>query len=1246
MPDPQHNGRHERRDADTGAAERLGRDWDAIAVQRRSGGPAILTATVTDPTLIRLVELRAADTASEPRPGFLDHLERELMDASLPKTTVPVRPSVPTIAVVPGRRHRRHGRGVIDVMAVAAVVALLIAGSWSIWSQNTGGPGNGTGVPGFVAGLATPDATANADRNGLVALNQTWATNADSDVIDSVAPVSTSDCTTPPRQPGSLVAAVEQQSQTPTQTLARFAQLTQATPPDITTEPAASAEDVAAARVFFVQFAACRFAYDLGDNGQIEPFTGAFWNLYSTATLAHQALYQPYDGGPAPRTAEQQIDSAYRFEHRTVEASAWPFVVDDVREFPADPDGARRLRVRFHSVMMPSYQIDTILVRENGAWKIATVEIAVSGDQTSAYQVSNIDVGDSTVGPRGISSSATQIERDMPVLMSITNRGGTVQAVSIDGQDLGPLAPGQTINLLPFTIDSGASVGDAGHPSFTVTARPADGSGEAKSLAIGVYPAGALAAERTGATPAASVTPVASTAAAAREPAVSYATLNVPGIEQVSVPAQQTSDQISASECSTAPRAEGSVDAALATGLNSSDWTGGSSYLAPNDEVTQAQVDRLPDAAVGDQDAANGLLRQLVACRFAADGHSGSIGAQFAAPYWSLFSDEYFRINLPPLLQHPIPQADQYLASLLTHIVGGQPLEIANLKVLPPDAKGQPRLLFVLGGEVQAVNGGLPAGVMVWENGTWRIIQFPQVSRWVTSTMPLDIRVSGNRIQSVVGAVNIFTPHGDLYVPASIPVVMDIYNAGSQDAQVTIAGQGLGTLAPGAELRIDPWQFPAQPTGATSLTLGLTQPTINLVADYGQSATPENRLFPTFPVTPAPGTPSADLFATPSATPIALTDPGLESPRLYASDAFREVSASDCSTTARRTGSVDDALRTPPDSTDWTGGSSYFARNDIVTQQLIDSFPEASFQDASAARGLIQQVTACRFTAGTQSDGDGTASFDTPYWNLFSDDYFRFNKPTLDARATVTDPAVLPFTYLSSAAGPLAPEVTDVRQMPPDSRGQPRLLVELGGDIETESGGPAFAVMVQSYGAWQITQLSTLTSIASTAMPLDVFIEPDGSLGGGPFAYNYNAYGSPYIPAGLPVLLDLYNASDSPVQITISGQDLGMLAPGQEQMLAPFAFPDQPGETTSLTVGMSSPDFPNLHGISFIADYGQLATPENRRYDTFPPTPPADSTVPAIVHPSAYPNSGSTPEAVGTPALSGTPVGQSTSAAG
>ena len=899
MPDPQHNGHHEPGDADMDAADQLSRDWDALAVQRRAGGD--VTATVTDTTLVRLAELRAADTASEPRPGFLDHLERELMDASSPKITVAISPALPKLAVLPAAR-RRHGRGLIDVVAVAAVVALLIAGSWSIWSQNIGGPGDGTRVPGIAAGSATP----NAGSDGLVALTAPWATNTDSDLIDGVAPVSTNDCTTPPRQPGSLVPAVERLDQTPALTIAEPAPQALATLPDIATYPKASTDGVVAARAFFVQFAACRFALGTRDDKQVDPFTGPYWNLYSDDALADRVVNGPRNPSFANQTPKQMIVASYQYLLQDIESSAWPQVVDDVRDVPAQVNGARQLRVRVHAVTAPDYSIDTVLVLEDGTWRFSQAAIAVPGEFSPAYQVSNIDVGNISIGPRGVSSYATQIERDTPVLMSIHNSGDVAQTVTVSGQDIGTISPGQTVNMLPFTIRSDAAIGEVARGYFRVASRPAgdaDESPRQRTLTIGVYPAGTLGNRRGESAPAAT----------------------------------------------------------------------------PSD--------------------------------------------------------------------------------------------------MPADAAG---------------------------------------------------------------------------TAAATP------QAGVPTVQLDVSG-----------------------------------------LDY--------------PTVPAPIMSSL-------------------------------IPASDCTTPPRATGSVDAALATAPDSTDWTGGSSYFARGNVVSQSEIDALPDAQTQDHVAVTSILGQLVACRFTAGTQSDG--TASFDTPYWNLFSDDYFRFNKPTLDARATVTDPAVLPFTYLTSAAGPLGSEVTDVRQLPPDSREQPRLLVELGGDIETESGGPAFAVMVQSYGSWQITQLSTLTSISSTAMPLDVFIEPDGRLGGGPFAYNYNAYGSPYIPAGLPVLLDLYNASNSPVHITISGQDLGTLAPNEERMLAPFAFPAQSSETTTLTVGMSSPDLPNLHGISFIADYGQSATPDNRRYNIFPPTPPAGSTVPAIVHPSAYPNPGSTPEAVGTPALSGTPVGQSTPEAG
>ncbi len=258
--------------------------WDHRTGQRRSG--SFEPATATDLAVTVVAQLEALDRADEwstPRPGFLEDLEKQVMQTQPTALPTPnATPRLEPLPIVQIARPPRRSRGLIDILTVAAVLALLLGGSWSVFNDGANAP-TPDGQNG-IAGFSTPDDSgtpSSSGFDGLAVLDQPWAENQQGLSIGGVLPVSTTQCVTPSRPAGSVVAALEER-----QALGDAAPTIE---PEWEAGPridpdnylAASDADVAAANEFFRQLSACRFDTSDQDETQLQPYTGAHWNLYS-----------------------------------------------------------------------------------------------------------------------------------------------------------------------------------------------------------------------------------------------------------------------------------------------------------------------------------------------------------------------------------------------------------------------------------------------------------------------------------------------------------------------------------------------------------------------------------------------------------------------------------------------------------------------------------------------------------------------------------------------------------------------------------------------------------------------------------------------------------------------------------------------------------------------------------------------------------------------------------------------------
>ena len=492
MSDRKHSHANGRSDpADLSAGE-LAAWWDGRTGHRRSGSSDPIPAP--DPAVAAVAQLEAlarADELGDPRPGFLDELERQIMQtptAVLP-TPIATRRPEPSPTTLVGRPPRR-GRGMVDLLTVAAVLALLMGGSWSIWNDRASTP-----VPdgqNGVAGVSTPDglATPPTDPDGLAVLDQPWVENQRGLSIGGVLPVNATECVTPSRPAGSVVAALEEREALgdASPTLEPEWETGPRIDPD--NYPAASETDVAAANEFFRQVSACRFGTGDRAGTELQPYTGAYWNLFSDDSFELNAALV------AAEPIVESVRDQYSRTSSYVVGWSYPAIVADVRDIPPDAEGNARLLVVTEGA---NPNVDTgasLLVREDGQWRFRVPSLlAIARPVAREVQVADILLGRDAYGPTGAGNFTRQLEADRLIAMTIANVGDTPQQVTVDGQDLGTVSPGGSLIVQPFKVSGQAVVDMGGKLTFTVEsvdlAVPIDGPAP-RPMTIAVYPAGSL----------------------------------------------------------------------------------------------------------------------------------------------------------------------------------------------------------------------------------------------------------------------------------------------------------------------------------------------------------------------------------------------------------------------------------------------------------------------------------------------------------------------------------------------------------------------------------------------------------------------------------------------------------------------------------------------------------------------------------------------------------------------------------
>ena len=486
------NGRSD--SADLPAGE-LAAWWDRRARQRRFGSadPTIASPDPTATVVAELEVLSRADEFSAPRAGFLEELEKHLMDTlptALPVPVSPIRPE--PLPIVRLARHRPQGRGLIDLLTIAAVLALLLGGSWSVWNNGPDAP-TPDGQNG-VAGVSTPDtqqATPSpSGLSGAAVLDQPWAENSQGLSINGVLPVSTTECVTPSRPAGSVAAALEERRALGDAAPTIEPEWEAGPRIDPDNYPAASETDVAAANEFFRQVSACRFGTGDRAGTELQPYTGAYWNLFSDDSFELNAALV------AAEPIVESVRDQYSRTSSYVVGWSYPAIVADVRDIPPDAEGNARLLVVTEGA---NPNVDTgvsLLVREDGQWRFRVPSLlAIARPVAREVQVADILLGRDAYGPTGAGNFTRQLEADRLIAMTIANVGDTPQQVAVDGQDLGTVAPGGSLIVQPFKVSRQAVADMGGKLTFTVEsvdlAVPIDGPAP-RPMTIAVYPAGSL----------------------------------------------------------------------------------------------------------------------------------------------------------------------------------------------------------------------------------------------------------------------------------------------------------------------------------------------------------------------------------------------------------------------------------------------------------------------------------------------------------------------------------------------------------------------------------------------------------------------------------------------------------------------------------------------------------------------------------------------------------------------------------
>lgn len=835
------NGRSD--PADLPAGE-LAEWWDRRTGRRRTR-PALLETEPSETTRTAVAELEAlsrGDELSAPRPGFLDHLERHLMDT--PTAVLPAArptPLEPTAPVVRLARPIRRSRGLIDILTLAAILALLLGGSWSVLTDRaTAPPPEG---PNGIAGVATSDeiGTPVADGGQVVALDLPWVENLPDVSINGVRPVNTSECVTPSREAGSVEAAV-----------AEYLALGDAAPTlepeflvgpliDPTAYEQGSPEDIEAATTLVQQLSACRFQTRESDEAPGSPFTGAYWNLLSADGLI-----------PSPELLlGRSVETAVR-SHFSVIASlqggwSYPATVRDVRRVAPDSRGQPRLLITTIGLSATEFEQLSLLVREDGQWRFAHMTLnAPEPPYTRFTQVADIEVGGDAYGPRSAGYFSSRLEADYPVAMTIANVGETQQQVTIDGQDARIIEPGASQVFQPFEVRP-ESVVDAGHRlTFTVESVDLGVAVDASSprpLTIAVYQAGSLG---YGPTSDGQSTPAADPSPATTEPNPSAVLTSgaTPAISPIASPvapdrvveleqpwAVSTGteifngvDPVSIADCVTEPRASGAL-IELVENAAARPVAELPEYLTGTDLA--ALTARYPVATSADLSIAQDFLDQWSACRYGTGPIDAWLADRYTGPAWSLLSNDF--------LLRAIPEGEGRTAEALVRqfrplfaqpAAGVYPDPVVDVRSFPSDALGQPRLL-VVHRDLSPAN-WLQMSLLVMEDGTWRLAEYTATLGDAGPATPsADTPAGTDLIQIEVDVTNPLNNVLEGRVFAGIPVAMALHNGGAAPVPVRIGDQDLGSVEPGETVRIVPFIVPSAVDAGTGDAATVTITTTN-----------------------------------------------------------------------------------------------------------------------------------------------------------------------------------------------------------------------------------------------------------------------------------------------------------------------------------------------------------------------------------------------------------------------------------
>ncbi len=172
------------------------------------------------------------------------------------------------------------------------------------------------------------------------------------------------------------------------------------------------------------------------------------------------------------RTAESLVRQA-RPDPGFIIGGPYPDEVLDVRSYLPDDRGQARLLVLHRTVSGINGQQLSLLVLEKDSWRLAEridlADVPVSATSGSAPDPSqavvslNLDVGNPDNDRRFLDFALS----DRPIAVTITNSGPTPSAVTLGGQELGEVAPGETVRVMPFVVPT--SVLDNNNGGFQLT---------------------------------------------------------------------------------------------------------------------------------------------------------------------------------------------------------------------------------------------------------------------------------------------------------------------------------------------------------------------------------------------------------------------------------------------------------------------------------------------------------------------------------------------------------------------------------------------------------------------------------------------------------------------------------------------------------------------------------------------------------------------------------------------------------